>query len=64
MSDASECGEKTLSLWRDRRKRRAGDGRFRNKEMLSNSRAMRLAVNNLHPRNQLVLIEPFKEDIF
>lgn len=34
-----------------------GDGCFRNQEMLYKTRAMRLAVNNSHPRNQLILID-------
>lgn len=46
MSDASECGEKTPSLWRDwrrRRRRREEEGCFRNQEMQYGTGAMRLA---------------------
>lgn len=42
MSDASECGEKTPSLWRDWKRRRE-EGCFRNQEMLYGTGAMRLA---------------------
>lgn len=34
-----------------------GIGRFRNWGMQYNTRAMRLAVNDSHPRNQLILID-------